>query len=103
MTSQVIGALLPDLACSPRRSRQLRRRPGPFTPFGECCIGCNSAYFRLGGQGVPEPVGADVADPGGLRGFGDGPVDATLADALAVLDKEPGGAQAGGPWVEPGG
>ncbi len=52
---------------------------------------------RLGGQRVPEPVRADVADPGGLGGLGDGPVDAALADALAVLDEQVGGAQAGGP------
>jgi len=62
----------------------------------------HAAVDGLGGQRVPEPVGADVADPGGLRGLGDGPVDAALADALAVLDEEVGGAQAGGPCVEPG-
>jgi integrase len=56
---------------------------------------------RLGGQRVPEPVRADVADPGGLGSFGDGPVDATLANALAVLDEEVRGAQAGGPCGEP--
>ena len=56
---------------------------------------------RLGGQRVPEPVRADVADPGGLGGFGDGPVDAALADPLAVLDEEVRGAQAGGPCGEP--
>lgn len=56
----------------------------------------------LGRQRVPEPVRADVADPGSACGFGDGPVDAALADPLAVLDEEVGGAQAGGPLGEPG-
>ena len=56
----------------------------------------------LGGQRVPEPVGADVADPGSAGGFGDGPVDAALPDALAVLGEQVGGAQASGPPGEPG-
>src|SRR5216684_3289327 len=30
--------------------------------------------LKLGGQRVPEPVRADVADSGGAGGFGDGPV-----------------------------
>ena len=57
---------------------------------------------RLGGQGVPEPVRADVADPGGAGGFGDGPVDAALPDALAVLGEQVRAAQAGGPLGAPG-
>ena len=56
----------------------------------------------LGGQRVPEPVRADVADPGGAGGLGDGPVDAALPDALAVLGEQVRGAQAGGPCGEPG-
>ena len=43
-----------------------------------------------------------VADPGGAGGFGDGPIDAALADALAVLDEQVAAAQAGGSGGEPG-
>ena len=39
--------------------------------------------------------------PAARRGFGDGAVDAALADALAVLDEQVGAAQAGGPVGEP--
>ena len=56
---------------------------------------------RLGGQGVPKPVRVDVADPGGLGGFGDGAVDAALPDALAVLDEQVRAAQAGWPVGDP--
>jgi hypothetical protein len=43
-----------------------------------------------------------VADPGGPGGLGDGPVDAALADALAVLDEQVGASQAGGSLRDPG-
>ena len=56
----------------------------------------------LGGQRVTQAMGADVADPGGAGSFGDGPVDAALTDALAVLGEQVRGAQAGGPLGEPG-
>ena len=62
----------------------------------------HAAVDCLGGQRVPQPVRADVADPGGAGGFGDGPIDAALADALAVLDEQVAAAQAGGSGGEPG-
>ena len=40
----------------------------------------------LGGQRVSEVMGGDVADAGGVGGFGDGSVDALLADRPAVFE-----------------
>lgn len=57
---------------------------------------------RLGRQRVAQAVRADVADPGHLGGLGDGSVDASLADPLAVFDEQVGAAKTGGPLGEPG-
>src|SRR6266700_1956483 len=106
MTSQVIGALLPDLACSPRRSRQLRRRPGPFTPFGECCIGCNSAYLGGGDERVSERVRSDgLGDPGAARELADDPPGAVPVQAAFAFGEEDRrvAAFAGGQVDRPGG
>ena len=56
----------------------------------------------LGGQRVTQAVRADVADPGGPGGFGHGPIDAALPDALAVLDEQVSTAEAGRPLGQPG-
>ena len=40
-----------------------------------------------------------MADASRFRGFGHGPIDAALADALAVLDEQVAAAQAGGSVV----
>ncbi len=56
----------------------------------------------LGRERVTQTVRADVADPRGPGRLGDGPVDAALADALAVLDKQVRAAQAGRSVRDPG-
>src|SRR6266568_3691591 len=73
-----------------------------MTQEGSYDLEAHAPVDGLGGQRVPEPVRADVADPGGAGGFGDGPVDAALPDALAVLGEQVRAAQAGGPPGEPG-
>jgi hypothetical protein len=51
---------------------------------------------------MPEAMGRNMADASRFRGFGDGPIDAALADALAVLDEQVAAAQAGGSGGDPG-
>src|SRR5260370_23939205 len=100
MTSQVSGGLLVDLACWWLGSRQVRRRYRPFALSGECCIGCNSAYFCLGGEDPPEVVGGKREGPAagaGQAGAGQGgveqppdPVDSygPVLDADAALEDQ---------------
>src|SRR5271166_61759 len=62
----------------------------------------HAAVDRLGRQGMPEAVGRNMADASRFRGFGDCPIDAAFADALAVLDEQVAAAQAGGSGGDPG-
>jgi AAA domain len=80
MTSQLSGALLPDLTWPLRGSRQRRRRPGTFTLSGECCIGCNSAYLVAVHEGLAEIVESNRHD-------GDKAKPAALVDAYPGLGK----------------
>jgi hypothetical protein len=58
MTSQVIGHFAARPRLLPARTLTAQRRPGTFTPSGECCIRCNSAYFMKGLEVPPEVVEA---------------------------------------------
>ncbi|EUA42901.1 phage integrase family protein [Mycobacterium xenopi 3993] len=62
----------------------------------------HAAVDRLGRHGVSEAMGRNMADASSFRGFGDCPIDAALADALAVFDEQVRAAQAGGSGGDPG-
>jgi hypothetical protein len=61
----------------------------------------HASVDRLGRQRMPQAVRVDVTDSGRSCGFGDSPVDTTLADSLTVFDEQVGAAQTGRPGRHP--